>query len=199
MRYTPNPPPTYFMPTDIWRKAPGGAWEQRNNAMSPRRSHAYLDWNGTIVMIGGRDDTNYPTVVDLNDTVISSDGFATFQNLGSAPFRGAYGRRASKFNGMAVLTGGAYGPGGPTTTYLNEVWTSSNPLDPSSWVQYAPMPIACIHHMVGVLTIDGVETLAVIGGYNQNDRPDGSPYGTIYTTTDLTQWVARMDSDFWLD
>ena len=202
-RYSINPPPTYQMPTDFLRRNIAG-WTQQNNTMRPRRSFAYFSSGSSIVIGCGRDDTNYPTVVDLNDFIASTDGGVTFQVLGNAPFRGAYGRRAAPFHGGIVLVGGAYSTTGngntANTTYLNEIWWTDTPLLPSTYVALPPLPIACVHGMVGVLTVDGVETLAVISGYNSNDRPDGSPYGTIFTFAWADGvWRARRDSGFWVD
>lgn len=199
--YAANPPPTYYMPVDFVRRTADGPFEGRSTNNRPRRSVTSYTVGEVLVIGCGRDDTQYPDAVDLNDFIVSTDGAATFQSMGAAPFRGAYGRRATKFGGGVVLTGGAYSVGTGTTAntdFLDECWFMSNPLDLSTLQQMPALPIACVHHIAAVLTIGGVETLALIGGYNSNARPDGSPYGTIYTTTDLHTWTARTDSGFWV-
>jgi hypothetical protein len=198
--YRINSPPTYNMPTAVHRRDANGVWTESGSTPA-RRSFAYLDWNGKIVLIGGRDDTNYPAVADLNDMVVSSDGFATSQRFTGFPFRGAYGRRATIFNGRLVLTGGAYGQDGLTanTVFLKEVWSASladDITDPASWRRDADLPTAVAHHVVATLSPGGLETMGVIGGYNSVDRPGGSPSGRIDTTTDLETWTLRTDSDF---
>lgn len=202
VRYHVNPPPTYEMPTNMYRRTADGPFELRCTNLRPRRSVTSYTVGDALVLGCGRDDTQYPTVADLNDFIVSTDGAASFQSMGTAPFIGAYGRRATKFGGGVILSGGAYSIGSGTTAntvFLDECWFMSNPLDLSTLRQLPPLPIACVHHIAATLIINGVETFAVIGGYNSNARPDGSPYGTIFTTTDLdVPLQALTGSDFWV-
>jgi hypothetical protein len=201
--YTGHANPTYAMRTDAYRKAPGGNWEQRANNLPKRRSFAYLSWNGAIFVIGGADDNHngqdYRKV--YGDILRSDDGMQSLTNLGDGPFGPGYGRRMAVFNGHVVLVGGAAGDGGfaAPVAFTNKVWASNHPgLIPSSWFELAPLPQALNHSIVGVLTIDGVETLGVIGGYNNVTHSGGGPLGTVYTLNALNgSWVARTDSDFW--
>ena len=53
--------------------------------------------------------------------------------------------------------------------------------------------------VVGVLNVNGVETLGVIGGYGYVAPGVYGALGTVFTLTDLAgQWQARTDSDFWV-
>lgn len=198
-------PPVYVMPTDGWRKPIGGGpWEQCSSAVPQNRSFAYFGRPDGDWMIGGRGDLTYPAIVDRNDIWVATDNGLGFQHVGIAPFRGAFGRRATPAFGGHIITGGAYGLNGSgntaDTVHLNEAWFLPGGADPTvagSWIAMPPLPIAVVHHMAGALTINGVETFALIGGYNSKDRPDGSPYGTIFTTTDPSvPMVARPESDF---
>lgn len=202
--YTGHANPTYYMRQDAYRKAPGGAWEQRASNLPKRRSFAYESWNGSIFVIGGADDNwngaDYRKV--FASILRSDDGMQTLVNVGDGPFGPAYGRRSVQFNGHVVLIGGAIGDGGfnDPVSFTNKVWASNHAgLIPESWFECSPLPIALNHSICGVLTIDGVETLAVIGGYNNQTHYAGGPLGTIYTTTSLNgPWVARYESDFWV-
>lgn len=201
--YTGHASPTYAMRTDAYRKAPGGVWVQRASNLPKRRSFAYESWNGSIFVIGGADDNyggNYRKC--FASILRSDDGMQSLVNVGDGPFGPGYGRRSAQFNGHVVLVGGAYGDGGfsDPVAFTNKVWASNHPgLIPESWFEIASLPAALNHAAVGVLTVDGVETLAVIGGYNNLTHAAGGPLGTIYTLNSLGgSWLSRSDSDFWV-
>lgn len=206
VRYNEYNYPTYVMPADAWRYSAVAGWQQRSaNLGIERRSFGYVSWNGAIYIIGGADDLgtpgnpNYRTA--YSEIWKSTDGMQSIQLVGNGPFGTVFGHRAAKFQGHVVIVGGMTNSGtfsGPSV-FTNKMWASNDAgLAPESWFECAPLPIAVAHAAVLVLTIDGVETLAVIGGYNNQTHSAGGPLGTIYTTASLNgPWVARYDSDFW--
>jgi hypothetical protein len=205
--YNPAPPPTYHMRTALYRRSTAGAWAHHAAIPFRRRNFAYFTFGGLPYWAGGADDlrdpplsADYRTV--YGDLIRFDADYQNPINLGSYPFGPAYGRKAALMSGHVVLTGGAKGDGTFSTqvSFTKEVWASNDPENPSSWFRLADLPEALNHHAVGVLTIDGVETLGVIGGYNNLAYSGGGPIGKIWTLGGLTgTWQARTDSDFWVD
>lgn len=210
IKYTGHANPTYEMPRDVWRRPiSGGAWSLRNADLGiKRRSFASAVDDNRGIIIGGADDLrttggdpNYRTC--HNDILVTTDGYNSLTLIGYGPFRPAYGRQAVIAWGHLILSGGAYGDGplASQVQFLNECWAVplSTDLSPGNWVQIAPMPEALNHHMFLSLPINGVETIAVIGGYNNLTYSGGGPIGKIWTLNSLSgSWQARTDSDFWV-
>lgn len=206
-RYTGVQPPqaAYVMHQDAWLRGASGTWALRSSALPKRRNFAHVLWNGSIFMLAGADDmhngANYRHV--YAEILKSSDGMQTVTSLGDGPFGPRYGVRAAKAWGHVILIGGAYGDGGfsDQVAFTNRCWASNHPdLIPSSWFEIAPLPQALNHAMAGTLTVNGVETVGVIGGYNNLTHAGGGPLGTIYTLDGIgSQWRSRTDSDFWVE
>jgi hypothetical protein len=182
----------YTMLPDAWRMDANGVWEQRSADLPlRRRSFTYANWQGNVVLIGGRDDMTPGGPTNYNDIWRSTDGMQGMTRiLEHGPFPNGYEWRAVVFQGRLVLLGGT--ASGAAGDRFATVYSSNDP-DLQTWVQHPNMPVGRSHFTAAVLTVNGVETLGVITGYGSSGA-----MRDIYTTTDLVTWTARTDSDFWV-
>lgn len=221
--YNPAYPggPLYYMPRAIWKRSPGGSWTVACSDYGFNRRHfGYISVGTRAYLFGGASDLQLSGNPDrrtcFNDILYTDDDFATIQSAGNGPFEKGYGRRAVIFKGHIILTPCAVNTVSPTLStsptdtefnlfsdpvaYAQSCWAVpiADAANPAAWFQIDDLPVGMNHSVVGVLNVNGVETLGVISGYGYVNGAYGA-IGHVYTLTSLTgQWQARTDSDFWV-
>lgn len=201
------PSPVYHMRTDSWRRDKNGLWTQRNPSLFPLglRSFATFNAGTSIIIVGGATEwgPNHEDVRTVSAQILrSDDGLQSVTSLGDGPFGPLYGMRSTVAWGHAIIAGGAYGDGGFSTqvSFSNRCWAAplSSALAPADWFEIAPLPYAAEHAIMLTLSINGVDQIGYIDGYNNITNAGGGPVSGIHTLDILTgAWQARTDSDFW--
>lgn len=187
-----NNPKQFSISKSAYRRTVGGVWSLVNdNLPIQRRSHLLTSLGSDMYVIGGTfgEYGNGSDQIDNADVWKTSDGFLTMTQVGTAPIPTGFARWGVWFNGRYVVGGGRRKA---SPNYISEVWSTA---DFANWTQHEDFPHGASHQVAFALTVQGVPTLGVIGGYTNGT----GPLGTIHTTTNLAQpWSPRTDSDFWV-
>lgn len=184
---------SYAMNHQVWRWDIGQSAPVLANANLPfsRRSFGSCEWNGGILVYGGRDDVAGLT---YNDVWFSNDGLQTITQIANGSLPGSlFGCSLMTFpvGGVehAVVIGGQWS-GGMTRA----VWTTPTPSIWNSWVRRADLPSDRQAVQYVRMPVNGVDSLVGVGGQGVSGGP---ALNEIIICCDLDAgWSTLVTSDF---
>ncbi|HEY5039259.1 MAG TPA: malectin domain-containing carbohydrate-binding protein, partial [bacterium] len=148
-------------------------WTQATSAapFSAREGHASVLYNSQMWVIGGSDSGG-----DKNDVWASSDGVSWIQKTSGAAFSARDGHQVLVYNSkMWVIGGQNYNSGTSQTTYLNDVWSST---DGITWSQATGSAAFNARCFAGSLVYNG--QMWVMGGRGYHYYPTPTPNPTCF-------------------
>ncbi|MBD3359795.1 MAG: hypothetical protein GF365_03775, partial [Candidatus Buchananbacteria bacterium] len=182
---------------DIWSSPDGQNWTQLTDSApwAKRGNFGLIEFNGKIWLMGGN---MYETVTDTNTYVYYNDIWSstngrdwTLEN-NSAPWGDRSLFDLTIFDNKLWLSGGLVKTAGPTFTYANDVWYTSDGINWTQATGAATWPVRGLHQMLAYDDGSG-EKLWVIGGQSGST----SMYADVWSSADGITWAQATNTAAW--